>query len=117
VRAAEAGAAGIVVSNHGGRVLDGTPGAAAVLPGIAKKVGGKMTILVDGCVSSGVDVLRYLALGANGVLVGRHLVRAAFGGGRKGVQLFMATMRDELETAMVMVGAANVRAVNHTFLA
>ena len=117
VRAAEAGAAGIVVSNHGGRVLDGTPGTAAVLPGIAKKVGGKMTILVDGCVSSGVDVLRYLALGANGVLVGRHLVRAAFGGGRKGVQLFMETMRDELETAMVMVGAANVRAINHTFLA
>ena len=117
VRAAEAGAAGIVVSNHGGRVLDGTPGTAAVLPGIAKKVGGKMTILVDGCVSHGVDVLRYLALGANGVLVGRHLVRAAFGGGRKGVQLFMETMRDELEAAMVMVGAANIRAINHTFLA
>ena len=117
VRAAEAGAAGIVVSNHGGRVLDGTPGTAAVLPVIAKKVGGKMTILVDGCVSHGVDVLRYLALGANGVLVGRHLVRAAFGGGRKGVQLFMETMRDELEAAMVMVGAANVRAINHTCLA
>ncbi len=117
VRSAEAGAAGIVVSNHGGRVLDGTPGTAAVLPGIAKKVGGKMTILVDGCVSSGVDVLRYLALGANGVLVGRHLVRAAFGDGRKGVQLFMEAMRDELEAAMVMVGAANIRAINHTFLA
>ena len=117
VRAAEAGAAGIVVSNHGGRVLDGTPGTAAVLPGIAKKVGGKMIILVDGCVAYGVDVLRYLALGANGVLVGRHLVRAAFGGGRKGVQLFMETMRDELEAAMVMVGAANIRAINHSFLA
>jgi len=117
VRAAEAGAAGIVVSNHGGRVLDGTPGTAAVLPLIAKKVGGKMTILVDGCVGYGVDVLRYLALGANGVLVGRHLVRAAFGGGRKGVQLFMETMRDELEAAMVMVGAANVRAIDHTCLA
>jgi isopentenyl diphosphate isomerase/L-lactate dehydrogenase-like FMN-dependent dehydrogenase len=117
IRAAEAGAAGIVVSNHGGRVLDGTPGTAAVLPVIAKKVGGKMTILVDGCVSYGVDVLRYLALGANAVLVGRHLARAAFGGGRKGVQLFMQTMRDELEAAMVLVGAANVRAINHTFLA
>jgi isopentenyl diphosphate isomerase/L-lactate dehydrogenase-like FMN-dependent dehydrogenase len=117
VRAAEAGAAGIVVSNHGGRVLDGTPGTATVLPAIAKKVGGKMTILVDGCASYGVDILRYLALGANGVLVGRHLVRAAFGGGRKGVQLFMETMRDDLEAAMVMVGAANVRAINHTILA
>jgi isopentenyl diphosphate isomerase/L-lactate dehydrogenase-like FMN-dependent dehydrogenase len=115
--AAEAGAAGVVVSNHGGRVLDCTPGTAAVLPVIAKKVGSKMTILVDGCVSSGVDVLKYLALGANGVLVGRHLVRAAFGGGRKGVQLFMETMRNELEAAMVMVGTANVRAINHTVLA
>jgi isopentenyl diphosphate isomerase/L-lactate dehydrogenase-like FMN-dependent dehydrogenase len=115
--AAETGAAGIVVSNHGGRVLDSTPGTAAVLPVIAKKVGSKMTILVDGCVSSGVDVLKYLALGANGVLVGRHLVRAAFGGGRKGVQLFMETMRNELESAMVMVGTANISAINHTVLA
>ena len=115
--AAETGAAGIVVSNHGGRVLDCTPGTAAVLPAIAKKVGKRMTILVDGCVSSGVDVLRYLALGANGVLVGRHLIRAAFGGGKKGVQLFMETMRNELEAAMVLVGAANIRAINHTFLA
>lgn len=115
--AAEAGAAGIVVSNHGGRVLDCTPGTAAVLPDIAKKVGNRMTILVDGCVSYGTDVLRYLALGANGVLVGRHLIRAAFGGGRKGVQLFMENMRNELETAMVLVGAANIRAINHRFLA
>jgi len=117
VLAAEAGAAGIVVSNHGGRVLDYTPGTAKVLPAIAKKVGGKMIILVDGCVHYGTDVLKYLALGANGVLVGRHLVRAAFGGGRKGVQLFMETMRKELEAAMVMVGAANIRAVNRSILA
>ena len=83
VLAAQAGAAGIVVSNHGGRVLDHTPGTAEVLPEIARKVGGKMPILVDGCVHYGHDVLKYLALGANGVLVGRHLVRAAFGGGRR----------------------------------
>jgi isopentenyl diphosphate isomerase/L-lactate dehydrogenase-like FMN-dependent dehydrogenase len=117
VLAAEAGAAGIVVSNHGGRVLDYTPGTAKVLPAIAKKVGGKMVILVDGCVHYGTDVLKYLALGADGVLVGRHLVRAAFGGGRKGVALFMETMRKEMEAAMVMVGAANVRAVNRSILA
>lgn len=115
--AAQAGAAGIVVSNHGGRVLDSTPGTAAVLPAIAAKVGNRMTILVDGCVSSGSDVLKYLALGAHGVLVGRHLIRAAFGGGRKGVQLFMETMRRELEAAMVLTGAPNIRAVNRTLLA
>ncbi|PKU23854.1 alpha-hydroxy-acid oxidizing protein [Telmatospirillum siberiense] len=115
--AVEAGAAGIVVSNHGGRVLDHTPGTADVLPAIAAKVNGKVPILVDGCVHYGVDVLKYMALGASGVLVGRHLVRAAFGGGRQGVALFMDTMRSEFEAAMVMVGAANVRSINRTVLA
>jgi len=115
--AAEAGAAGIVVSNHGGRVLDYTPGTARVLPAIAKRVGGKMTILVDGCVRSGADVLKYLALGANGVLVGRHLIRAAYGGGRQGVKLFMEIMRRELETSMVMTGVPNIRSVNRSILA
>jgi len=115
--AVEAGAAGIVVSNHGGRVLDYTPGTAKVLPAIAKKVGGKMTILVDGCVHSGADVLKYLALGANGVLVGRHLIRAAFGGGRMGVKLFMDIMRRELETSMVMAGVPNIRSISPAILA
>jgi isopentenyl diphosphate isomerase/L-lactate dehydrogenase-like FMN-dependent dehydrogenase len=115
--AVDAGAAGIVVSNHGGRVLDHTPGTAAVLPAIAAKVGGKVPILVDGCVHYGVDVLKYLALGASGVLVGRHLARAAFGGGRQGVALFMETMRSEFEAAMVMVGKARVQDVNRTILA
>ena len=115
--AAQAGAAGIVVSNHGGRVLDHTPGTAAVLPAIAKAVGHKMVILVDGCVHYGVDVVKYLALGANGVLVGRHLLRAAYGGGREGVKMFMQTMRREMETAMVMVGAANIRGINPSMLA
>ncbi len=114
--AIEAGAAGIVVSNHGGRVLDHTPGTAEVLPAIAAKVGGKVPILVDGCVHYGVDVLKYVALGASGVLVGRHLARAAFGGGRQGVALFMDTMRSEFEAAMVMVGAANVRSINRSVL-
>jgi len=95
-------------------VLDHTPGTAAVLPAIARRLGGKLPILVDGCVHYGVDVLKYLALGADGVLVGRHLARAAFGGGRLGVRLFMETMRNELEAAMVLVGAANIRGINRT---
>jgi isopentenyl diphosphate isomerase/L-lactate dehydrogenase-like FMN-dependent dehydrogenase len=87
------------------------------LPAIAKKVKGKMVILVDGCVHYGNDVLKYVALGADAVLVGRHIVRAAFGGGRPGVALFMKTMRDELEAAMVVTGLPDVRSINRQVLA
>ena len=114
--AVEAGAPGIVVSNHGGRVLDHTPGTAEVLPAIADAVKGKTVIFVDGCVHYGVDVLKYLALGADAVLVGRHLVKAAFGGGREGVALYMRTMRDELEAAMVMTGVPSVDKVSRRIL-
>jgi 4-hydroxymandelate oxidase len=117
LKAAEAGAAGIVVSNHGGRVLDHTPGTAAVLPAIADKVKGKMVIFVDGCVRHGNDVVKYMALGADAVLVGRHLLRAAYGGGREGVALFMRTMRDEMEAAMVLTGVAKVSQIDRTLLA
>lgn len=115
--AGEAGAAGIVVSNHGGRVLDHTPGTADVLPAIAGAVKGKMVIFVDGCVHYGADVLKYLALGADAVLVGRHLIRAACGSGREGVALFMNTMRNELENAMVLTGAADVHKISRRMTA
>ncbi len=115
--AGEAGAAGICVSNHGGRVLDHSAATADVLPAIADKVKGKMVILVDGCVHYGTDVLRYLALGADAVLVGRHLWRTAHGGGRKGVALFMQTMHDELTAAMVLTAVPNVAAINRDILA
>jgi 4-hydroxymandelate oxidase len=114
--AADAGAAGIVVSNHGGRVLDCTPGTAEALPAIADKVKGKMVIFVDGCVRHGIDVIKYMALGADAVLVGRHLVRAAWGGGREGVALFMRTMRDEMEMGMVMTGVSTVSQIRRTLL-
>jgi len=117
VFALEAGAAGICVSNHGGRVLDHTPGTAAALPAIADKVKGKLVILVDGCVHYGDDVFKYVALGADAVLVGRHITRAAFGGGRQGVALFMRTMREELEATMVVTAVADVRGINRRTLA
>jgi isopentenyl diphosphate isomerase/L-lactate dehydrogenase-like FMN-dependent dehydrogenase len=115
--AGEAGAAGICVSNHGGRVLDHTPGTAAALPAIADAVKGRLVILVDGCVHYGDDVLKYLALGADAVLVGRHLARAAFGGGRQGVDLFLRTMRQELEAAMVVTAMPDVRSIDRRVLA
>lgn len=116
VAARDAGVAGIVVSNHGGRVLDHTPGTAEVLPAIADKVKGSTLILVDGCVRYGHDVLKYVALGADAVLVGRHLVRGAHGGGAPGVTLFLKTMQQELEAAMTLTGTASARKIGRSIL-
>ncbi len=109
--ACQAGAAAIVVSNHGGRALDHTPGTAEVLPVIARAVEGRITILADGGVRSGVDVLKMLALGAEAVLVGRPLVWAAVGGGAEGVHLVLETMADELRSAMILTGSHNLAEV------
>jgi isopentenyl diphosphate isomerase/L-lactate dehydrogenase-like FMN-dependent dehydrogenase len=112
LRAIDAGAAGIAVSNHGGRRLDHTAGTAEVLPAIAAKLKGKIPILCDGCVASGADVLKYLGLGADVVMVGRHVLRAAYGGGVEGVALFMNRVRDELQRAMVQTGVAKIADIN-----
>ena len=114
--AVAAGAAAIVVSNHGGRVLDFTPGAAEVLPAIAARVKGKAIIFADGGVRSGADVLKLLALGADAVLVGRPMVIAAFGGGREGVALVLNQLRNELLQAMLLTGTADVKQVSASIL-
>jgi len=105
------GAAGIVVSNHGGRVLDCAQGVADVLPAIAKKVSKDMVVFADGGVRSGVDVLKYLAIGARAVLVGRPLIVAAAGGGARAVGETLAEMAEELRHAMVLTGCASLDAV------
>ncbi|MEL7638120.1 MAG: alpha-hydroxy-acid oxidizing protein [Solidesulfovibrio sp.] len=112
----DAGAAGIVVSNHGGRVLDHAPGAAEVLPEIARAVKGRGVILADGGVRSGADVLKYLALGADAVLVGRPLVVGAFGGGADGVAFLLDKLKAELTAAMLLTGTASVRNVSPRIL-
>ncbi len=114
--AVAAGAAAIVVSNHGGRVLDFTPGAAEVLPAIAARVKGRAIIFADGGVRSGADVLKLLALGADAVLVGRPMVVAAFGGGREGVALVLNQLRNELLQAMLLTGTADVKQVSASIL-
>lgn len=116
VMCAEAGAAGIVVSNHGGRILDHTPGAADVLPGIAAEVKGKLTIFADGGVRTGVDVLKLLALGADAVLVGRPLVVGAFGGGMEGVRLIIEKLTGELNQAMILTGCASLSDISERIL-
>lgn len=107
--AIEAGVDAIVVSNHGGRVLDQTPGVAEVLPKIAQAVKGKVTILADGGVRTGVDVLKMLALGADGVLIGRPFVTAAFGDGADGVKTYIDGVYNELKTAMILTGCKSVK--------
>jgi len=108
ISALEAGVSAIVVSNHGGRVLDHTPGAAEVLPEISELVRGRMTVFADGGVRSGSDVLKLLALGADAVLVGRPLITGAFGGGRDGVSLVLEKYCQELVQAMLLTGVSDV---------
>ncbi|WPC41332.1 alpha-hydroxy-acid oxidizing protein [Clostridium sp. JS66] len=114
--AVEAGVDAIVVSNHGGRVLDQTPGVADVLPEIAEAVKGKVTILADGGVRNGVDVLKMLALGADAVLIGRPFVTASFGGEREGVKLYIDTIKSELKSAMVLTGCKSIKDVTDRIL-
>ncbi|WP_055667611.1 alpha-hydroxy-acid oxidizing protein [Desnuesiella massiliensis] len=110
--AVEAGVDAIVVSNHGGRVLDQTPGVAEVLPNIASKVKGKVKILADGGVRSGVDVLKMLALGADAVLIGRPFVTASFGGEKEGVKLYIDNLYNDLKSAMVLTGCNNIKDID-----
>lgn len=114
--AMEAGVSAIVVSNHGGRVLDYTPGTAEVLWRIAKRVTGRIIVLVDGGVRTGGDVLKLLALGADAVLVGRPLIMGALGGGSEGVAFLLKRMKDELIQAMLLTGTADVKRVDKEIL-
>ena len=109
LKALEAGAAGIVVSNHGGRVQGGVPSTAEVLPAIAKAVKGRMKVFVDGGIRSGVDVFRALALGADAVLIGRPLAPVVYGGGEEGFRLYMDKIVSELKSTMTMCGAASLK--------
>ena len=104
-KAKEAGASAIVVSNHGGRVLDQCPATAEVLPEIAAAVGGSMTVLVDGGIRSGVDIFKALAMGADGVLICRPFVTAVYGGAQEGVVELIGRLGMELQDTMAMCGA------------
>jgi isopentenyl diphosphate isomerase/L-lactate dehydrogenase-like FMN-dependent dehydrogenase len=104
----DAGVDGIIVSNHGGRVLDHVAGTAEVLPSIASAVKGRMALLADGGIRSGVDILKMLALGADAVCIGRPYSIAAVGGGAEGVALYTGIYREQLVQAMVMTGCPDV---------
>lgn len=111
IKAAHCGAAAIVVSNHGGRALDYTPGTAEVLPEISAAVSGSLRILMDSGIRSGEDVLKALALGAEAVLVGRPIAIAAVGGGEKGVKLLFQQYKAELTRAMLLTGCKDLASI------
>ena len=107
-RAIDHGASGVVVSNHGGRQLDGAPATASVLGAIADAVQGRIEVLVDGGVRRGADVLRALALGARAVLLGRPILWGLAVAGEEGAFGVLDTMREELDQAMALAGCAHV---------
>ncbi|WP_068089341.1 FMN-dependent L-lactate dehydrogenase LldD [Novosphingobium rosa] len=114
--AADLGADGIVVSNHGGRQLDGVPSTARALPVIADAVGDRLTVLADGGVRSGLDVVRMLALGAKGVLLGRAWVYALAGGGQEGVAHMLRLIEAEMRVAMALTGCTRIQDITREAL-
>jgi len=116
-RVANAGADGLVVSNHGGRQLDGVLSTARALGPIADAVGDRLTVLADGGVRSGLDIARMLALGAKGVLIGRPWVYALAAGGEAAVLRLLENLERELRIAMVLTGCSAVSKIDSGALA
>lgn len=102
------GADGLVVSNHGGRQLDGVLSTARALPAIAGAVGGQITLLADGGIRSGLDVVRMLSLGAQGVLLGRSYIYALATHGQAGVSHLLSLIEREMRVAMALTGAKSI---------
>ena len=113
-KALEAGADAIVVSNHGGRVLDQCPATAEVLAEIADAVKGSMKILVDGGIRSGVDVFKAIALGADGVIIARPYVVSVYGGYAEGVALLTKKLGSELADTMKMCGVSSLSGITRS---
>ena len=114
--AASAGVEGIIVSNHGGRQLDGVPSTAQALPAIADAVGDRLTVLADGGVRSGLDVVRLMALGAKGVLIGRAWIYAMAARGEAGIDHVLRLFEAEMKVAMSLTGCTSVREINRDML-
>ncbi|WP_419420341.1 FMN-dependent L-lactate dehydrogenase LldD [Legionella sp. D16C41] len=110
------GANGIIVSNHGGRQLDGTLSTAKALPPIVDAIGDELTVLVDSGIRSGLDVVRMLALGAKAVLLGRAFVYALAAQGQKGVEHLLDIFAAEMQIAMTLTGVTSISQINQSIL-
>jgi len=117
VEAVRLGADGIVVSNHGGRQLDGAPSTIRALPRVRDAVGDRLTVLADGGVRSGLDVVRMLASGADGVLIGRAWVNALAVDGEAGVARVLSLMAAEMRVAMALAGVTRIDQITPDILA
>jgi len=114
--ARDKGVDGIIVSNHGGRQLDGVPSTASALPAISDEIGDDLTVMVDGGIYSGLDVLRMLALGADAVLIGRAWVYALAGRGQAGIEHILQLIEDEMRVAMSLTGQTKIGAIDRNIL-
>lgn len=110
------GVAGMVVSNHGGRTLDGVPASLAVLAAIRQRVGADYPLLFDGGIRSGSDAFKALTLGANAILIGRLPLYALAVAGALGVAHMLKLLREELELAMAVTGCSNIQQIDNTRL-
>ena len=115
-RAVRIGAAGIIVSNHGGRCLDTLPASINALEPVAKKVAGRVPVLMDGGVRRGTDVLKALALGAKAVLIGRPYLYGLAINGAEGVARVVNILREEFQMAMALTGRPNIRSIDRSVL-
>lgn len=114
--ALEHGVKGILVSNHGGRQMDSAPATIEVLPSIAEAVGDKVTILMDGGIRRGTDVMKALSLGAKAVLVGRPVLWGLAAGGQEGVEKALSILKEELDLAMALSGCRSLKDLNKSLL-
>ncbi len=115
-QASTSGVDGIVVSNHGGRQLDGALSTARALPAIVDRIAGDLTVLADGGIESGLDVLRMLALGADGVMLGRAWCYALAADGERGVAHMLSLLKDEMRVAMALTGHTSIASIDRQTL-
>jgi L-lactate dehydrogenase (cytochrome) len=115
--AARTGASALVVSNHGGRQLDGAPSSISALPAVVDAVGGDIEVMFDGGIRSGQDVIRALALGARSCLIGRAYLYGLGSGGQEGVKRAIHVIRNELDVTMALCGVNSVREIGRQVLA
>lgn len=114
--AVEHGADGIVVSNHGGRQLDGTPATLSVLPTVKEAIGGRAQILLDGGIRRGSDAIKGIALGADAVMIGRPYLYGLAAGGSQGVEHVLSLLRTDLKRTLILLGAPSIAALDRTFV-
>ena len=115
-RAADSGAAAVVVSNHGGRQLDTAVATATALPELVDAVGGQIEVLVDGGIRRGTDIVKALALGAKSVLIGRPPLWGLAAGGADGVQHVVELLASEFDNALAQLGVTSARELNRSLL-